>query len=752
MSVRAIGGRSPRTGQAFIHNRLEPLEPRTLLSGDGLSLAEVYANDAASGDAFGGSIAAAGTIVVAGSPFDDQSGHLSGSAYVFEPGGGGWSQSAKLTANDAAADDQFGFDVDTDGDVIVVGTPKHDGVGFDSGAAYVFVRSGAGWMQLTKLTANDAAQFDNFGYSVGVSGDVIVVGAFQDDDGGSNSGSAYIFERDDAGTPDDPTDDAWNQTAKLVANDASSQARFGQAVDADGDNVVIAAPRDGGANVMGAAYVFTRDVGGWSQQQKINADDAAPGDAFGWAVDMEDGMLVVGQAQMKFEPGAAYVFTHDGVAWQQQAKLSASDGVANDQFGQAVATNGQSVVVGATALGTGGAAYLFDDSSGVWSQSTMLQPDVTSAGDAFGSSVAMSDAALAIGASGDSDMGLAAGSAHIANLGAPPDDTPPDDPPVDDTPPATPDAPALAPGSDTGVSDNDGLTNDNTPTLTGQTEPGAVVDVFNGDVHLGSTTADADGNWSFTTPALNDGDHTLTVTATDADGNTSEPSAALHVTIDTQGPAVDAFELGADSRSIVLRLVGDDIDPATAENVSVYRLTDVAEGQEFVAASATWDAAESTVTLHYDESLFDRQLTLEVDGDDDATDGVIGLQDAAGNHLVGGDVQTELDNTLEARLRELYRVIDDMDLSRRADRVLRVHVGIAIAIVDRGWGNDRTNLALVKSIDRQIDRLHRKGKTDDAAHATMQSHVDAMVTGLKDTLKSEHKRSHRWFRGFGHRC
>ena len=130
-------------------------------------------------------------------------------------------QQAKLTAADPAPDDWFGRSVAIDGQTAVVGSVGDDNVGTDSGSAYVFTRSGATWTQEAKLTASDAAGSDNFGFSVAVSGDTAVVGAFGDDDRGLNSGSAYVFTR---------TGTTWTQQAKLTASDGAQFDNFGRAV------------------------------------------------------------------------------------------------------------------------------------------------------------------------------------------------------------------------------------------------------------------------------------------------------------------------------------------------------------------------------------------------------------------------------------------------------------------------------------------------------------------------------------------
>ena len=204
---------------------------------------KLTASDAAWNDDFGTSVALSGDTAVVGAPFDDDAGSASGSAYVFVRSGTRWSQQQKLTASDAAPNDDFGLAVALSGDTAVVGAIGDDDAGRDSGAAYVFVRSGTRWSQQQKLTASDAASNDLFGISVAVSGDTAVVGAYADDDAGGDSGAAYVFVR--SGT-------RWSEQQKLTASDAAAGIRFGNSVAVSGDTAVV------GAYADDSAYVFVR--------------------------------------------------------------------------------------------------------------------------------------------------------------------------------------------------------------------------------------------------------------------------------------------------------------------------------------------------------------------------------------------------------------------------------------------------------------------------------------------------------------
>jgi hypothetical protein len=194
----------------------------------------------------------------------------------------------------------------------------------------------------TKRVALDAASGDQFGFAVAISGDTAVVGAYYDDDMGTTSGSAYIFVRDGA---------TWSQQQKLIAADGVSGDQFGFAVAVSGDTVVVGAPKsdDGGADA-GCAYVYTLGGNTWSLQEKLVASDGGKGDNFGYSVGVGGDTVVVGAYLDKDKNasiGSAYVFTRSGSTWDEQQKLVPSDGLADDQFGHAVAISGETIVVGA---------------------------------------------------------------------------------------------------------------------------------------------------------------------------------------------------------------------------------------------------------------------------------------------------------------------------------------------------------------------------------------------------------------------
>lgn len=332
--------------------------------------AKLTANDAEAGDQFGGSIALFGETILVGARRDDDNGDESGAAYLFTRYESDWIQQAKLTAADGEAGAEFGRSVALSDDTVIIGAARDDEKGEDSGSVYVFTRSGTNWSQLAKLTAADGAKGDVFGISVALDGDTALIGADLDDDKGENSGSVYVYTRS-KGT--------WSQQAKLTAADAGNVDIFGVRVAISGDTALIAARRDdddvNGVD-SGSAYVFIRSGTSWTQQAKLTANDAEAGDLFGFNVALygDTGIVTAAMDDDKGpNSGAAYVFTRSGSDWSQQTKLTAADGAADDVFGWSVSLSGNTAMIGApTSIfelpGGPGSAYIFQRSGGSWSQ------------------------------------------------------------------------------------------------------------------------------------------------------------------------------------------------------------------------------------------------------------------------------------------------------------------------------------------------------------------------------------------------
>ena len=316
----------------------------------GSELFKLTASDPEAGDIFGHSVAISGNRAIVSAFGSDDAGSQSGSAYLFDVTTG--SELFKLTASDATSQDFFGHGIGISGNTAIVGSHGDDDAGSTSGSAYLFdVTTGS---ELFKLTASDGQAGDQFGYWTAISGNIAIVGAKYDDDLGTDSGSAYLF---DVSTG--------NELMKLTASDGSAGDYFGYAVAIDGNTAIVGAYRDDNiSGDAGSVYVF--DVVTGTELMKLTASDAAALDYFGYALGISGDTVVVGaygDNDVGHDSGSAYLY--DLTFGDELGKVTASEGAARDEFGTAVAISGANVLTGAwlvdNASGTDvGQLYAFD--------------------------------------------------------------------------------------------------------------------------------------------------------------------------------------------------------------------------------------------------------------------------------------------------------------------------------------------------------------------------------------------------------
>ncbi len=379
---------------------------------------KLLAADGGTRDFLGQSVALSGNTVAVGARGEGPGVDANqGAVYVFTRNGTVWTQQQKITANDAADGDYFGWSVGLDGDTLVVGAMQDDIAGnIDQGSAYIFSRSNGVWTQQQKLYITSGDYYDYFGRAVAISGDTVVVGSPGDDRTYyTSAGSAYVYKRYGA---------TWALEDKLAANDAASYDVFGNAVAISGDTVVVSAVGDdiGTNDAQGSAYVFTRNGVSWTQQQKLTSNIGYFLDHFGQSVAISGNTVVVGaytSGVTQFSQGVAYVFTRNGAVWTQQQKLIANDAGEYDYFGGAVAISGNALVVGAygdTINGqeTQGSLYVFTRNGSTWTQQQKLIASDGAWNDFFAVGVAMSSDTIVAGALGD-DTGAndSQGSAYV---------------------------------------------------------------------------------------------------------------------------------------------------------------------------------------------------------------------------------------------------------------------------------------------------------------------------------------------------
>ena len=420
-------------------------------------------------DQFGISVAISGSYAIVGAYLEDEDASeantlsAAGSAYIFKADQGGtdnWGQIKKLCAASRLASDNFGMSVAISGSYAIVGALYEDEDASESntlsgsGSAYIFKADQGGtdnWGQVKKICASTRAVTDQFGYSVAISGNYAIVGAnFEDDDASeatplTSSGSAYIFKADQGGT------DNWGQIKKLCAANRLANDLFGTSVSISGSYAIVGAyfededaSEANNLSASGSAYIFKIDQGGtdnWGQIKKISATTRAANDHFGWAVSISGSNVISGaydededasELNNIASAGSAYFFTANQGGtdnWGQVQKTVMTGYVANDNFGNTIAIDGNYAIVGAyqededatgiNSLTDAGAAYILKYSNGSWTQIKKITASTRGGLDNFGISVAISGSYAIVGAylededASEANTLSASGSAYI---------------------------------------------------------------------------------------------------------------------------------------------------------------------------------------------------------------------------------------------------------------------------------------------------------------------------------------------------
>lgn len=360
-------------------------------------LARLTASDGKAGDEFGVSVAVCGNIVVVGA--SELNSSTLGSAYVYVKGSQGWAsmtQTAKLTPSDPVAGAVFGSSVACYGRTVVVGAPHHFG-----GEAYVFVEPLAGWSDMTetaRLTASDEGTGDDFGYSVAIGGNSIVVGAPQATGRVNYEGKTYIFNKPNGGWK---TTSAF--TAVLTAPDAQFDSGLGACVSISGNTIAAGAPNGGGP---GAAYLFVEPADGWKttseSNAKLTASDGTNGSAFGNSVSISGNAVAVGAYQV----GEAYIFVEPLSGWAngtQKAKVTAFN--EGSDFAYSLSLRNNILVIGSANDPSDSAVFEYLRPATGWK--TIAHANArrtTSDGYGFGFSVAVGGGVLVAGSIGRNNL------------------------------------------------------------------------------------------------------------------------------------------------------------------------------------------------------------------------------------------------------------------------------------------------------------------------------------------------------------
>ena len=363
---------------------------------------KIIASDAEEFDKFGLSVDLDNNQLIVGAPAKADFGSNSGAAYIFQFNGSMWQETAKLTASDTLAYNDFGYSVSIDGDIAAVGArTNYTGVG----AVYIFKRNGSVWEEETKINCPDCGTQGQalFGRAVSLKGNRVLIGAQQSSQSLYEAGTAYIFKREN---------NNWILEKTFIPADAVITAQFGWSVSLDDSQAIIGAPFDPISfnNPMGAAYIYKLDGNDWLFDAKLLPDTLTPYQLFGFSVSIDENFAVAGSPSGSTNYGKrASVFEKISGQWIRKATLFANDN--NTNFSRSVSILGNDIIVGNTRHG----AYLFRNTQPDWNLFAKMEPDdTTNTINDFGESVSLSESFVAVGdPSGLNNSSLKTGSVHL---------------------------------------------------------------------------------------------------------------------------------------------------------------------------------------------------------------------------------------------------------------------------------------------------------------------------------------------------
>ena len=310
----------------------------------------------------------------------------------------------RLVANDAAYADQFGYSVSISENNMVVGAPHPDNNA--AGAVYIYQYSFGSWEYLQKIVTPSGASTDNYGSSVAISGKTMVVGAYGDGEKGVNAGAVYVFVFDGIN---------WVFQQKLIADNLVPGDIFGYSVAIEKDVIVVGSPNK--YSSRGSAYIFVKDVDGWRELEELTDVDYVGAEKYGWSVALDENAIVVGSPNYSddtspLNSGAVYVYKKNTSDWMLDKKLQGSSVNSYDSFGYSVDVSGDVIVVGApnSLNRSSHSVYIYMNKKGEW-----LETDRISYGKSpsIGRSVAVEDGRIVLGAFTDSVQSVNSGTAYI---------------------------------------------------------------------------------------------------------------------------------------------------------------------------------------------------------------------------------------------------------------------------------------------------------------------------------------------------
>ncbi len=376
---------------------------------------KVIPTNGAANDELARSVCVRGNIAIAGSPMDNETNNNQGSAYISRFDGNNWAEEQKIVASDGMADDDFGRSVAIENDIAVIGAPYTDDNGTNSGSVYVYRYDGSTWNFEQKIFPNVPAAGDEFGLAVSLDQGKLLIGAPKEDGSTTtNRGAAYFFSYNGS---------AWVEDQKVIYGFASDDDFFGYSLDLDDDRAVISAylDDDNGVN-SGSAFVYDFDGTNWIETQKLTASNGATGDAYGFAVSVEDDMIACGayaNSTKAAGAGAVYVYELSGT-WTEDTILYASDFNLDDWFGFSLELDSTSLAIGSwhnDDLGAeSGSCYFFRYTGSEWLEEFNLTASDGDLSDEYGFDVSVDGMQLLVASPMDDDNGTNSGSQYFYPL------------------------------------------------------------------------------------------------------------------------------------------------------------------------------------------------------------------------------------------------------------------------------------------------------------------------------------------------
>jgi len=425
----------------------------------------LQSTDIKEGDGFGISVSVSGNVAAVCSIPEATGGTDAGSVYIFRYNSTNWVEEQKIQASDVKNTDRFGYPINISGDAVVVGAHGEDTGGSDAGAVYVFRHNGTTWIEEQKLTASDAQEGDGFGYAVSLSGNTLIVGAYMEDEFGSDAGAAYVYTYDGS---------IWTEEKKIVSEEIEADDNFGMSVALCGDAAIVGALNENSnGSSSGAAYIFGLNCEAEVElqndtliKQKIDTDISSPAAVYydttegmwkkyipsvvgikkvpalhigggrvalsGAVTELDfDGDILFIDEDGSLKPNLQIVSTRKVLGYrvgqshfkvdfdeydfrlkQFCEKIKASDPGEYDYFASSVCIHGDTAIVGSEHTSTG-VAYIFRYNGAYWEEETQLRSSDIAGGDSFGYSVSLSDDTAIVGAINDDPGGNSTGSAYI---------------------------------------------------------------------------------------------------------------------------------------------------------------------------------------------------------------------------------------------------------------------------------------------------------------------------------------------------